>query len=416
MTVIHGNYVYSDTYIFTRERGLENGSHKNVERNSAHKDRRQLGQSRPPEELNPQAVAGVIDALKQILPHHNFDQWQSPSRLKITNYESSTAWFTMRDVTSSTAVKTTDVARMGDEATTFATEYADADTAAPPQRIGRNPPTLTTTTTPTTTTTILTTRTKRSKRRRTTTTLAPKLDIASLLKVIANLTADYSLNLAMMLNKSLERYSIPTCPTPTHLITTEETIATTDAFANLTGTIMGKCFVCGLDDIEIPRHSHCADAFAGDFIPLVQVDATARGHIARYRKYCRWMNVEGYFINASDPRSMWGRWTGGCSVRWIDLNGYYTQRTCRNRHHAVMGRHFISKRMAKLEMALQHIDSGCIISPVASLVPLSRGVSLYARFHACVCVGNWCNQAPPSHLYSSHLALITFLIRIVFIS
>lgn len=64
-----------------------------------------------------------------------------------------------------------------------------------------------------------------------------------------------------------------------------------------------------------------------------------------------------YQLNASQPRVILGRWTGGCAVRWIDLSGVYTQRTCRNRLQPTMGLHFGSKRMAKLERSLWVRDS-----------------------------------------------------------
>lgn len=51
-----------------------------------------------------------------------------------------------------------------------------------------------------------------------------------------------------------------------------------------------QCFVCGLTSTHIPQDAYCADAFAGDFLPLVPVDPRARGHIARYRKYCRYLD------------------------------------------------------------------------------------------------------------------------------
>jgi hypothetical protein len=41
----------------------------------------------------------------------------------------------------------------------------------------------------------------------------------------------------------------------------------------------------------IPQKAYCADAFAGDFLPLVPVNPQARGHIAQFRKYCRYLDV-----------------------------------------------------------------------------------------------------------------------------
>ncbi|KAJ2939262.1 hypothetical protein O0L34_g13356 [Tuta absoluta] len=263
----------------------------------------------------------------------------------------------------------------------------------------------------------------RRKKTRYGTTTAPLLhiDVPRLIKIITNLTMDYSSNLTDLVNKTLQDMSNFSCPKLTtldHTITTPVTVETTtaDPYGNLTGTIMAKCFVCGLEESMMPRDARCADAFAGDFIPLVAVDASAKKMVSSYRKYCRWMNVPKYIINETDPRSMWGRWTGGCSVRWIDISGIYTQRTCRNRHRAVMGNHWGSKRMAKLEMALQRVDNACIISPMASLVPLSRGISLYARFHACVCTGSWCNRASTSQHWMMNTWSASLVVAMVFVS
>ncbi|KAL0809880.1 hypothetical protein ABMA28_011360 [Loxostege sticticalis] len=220
-----------------------------------------------------------------------------------------------------------------------------------------------------------------------TTTPPDIIDIRKLVEIIANLTMNtIESNITELFNATLQKYGIPLCGDTT---TTEEP---TYDFAN--ATIVAKCFVCGLEDTGIPENAFCADAFAGDFLPLVPVDPRARGQIAKYRKYCRYLDVPGTMVNETQPRSVFGRWTGGCSVRWIDLSGVYTQRACRNSRHTVMGKHYVSKRMAKLEMALKDEDNGCVISPMSSLVPLSRGISLYARFHACVCTGSWCNGGP----------------------
>ncbi|CAB3237383.1 unnamed protein product [Arctia plantaginis] len=219
-----------------------------------------------------------------------------------------------------------------------------------------------------------------------------KLDISGMLKILANLTYDYDMDLVERFNESMYAYSIPTCPTYKYgygmAIGDKTTVLDFD-----NTTVVAKCFVCGLTATHIPQDAYCGDAFAGDFLPLVPVDPRARGHIARYRKYCRYLDSRTPIEIPEHPRAVYGRFSGGCSVRWTDLSGVYTQRTCRSKRRAVTGNHFGSKRMAKLEMALNHLDNGCIISPMATLLPLSRGISLYARFHACVCTGAWCNQA-----------------------
>ncbi|KAG6451549.1 flocculation protein FLO11 [Manduca sexta] len=246
----------------------------------------------------------------------------------------------------------------------------------------------------------------------TTETSGPKFDIEALLAIVANMTYDYDTNLTQQLNETLQRFSIPTCEIPTTTTTVSTTETTTEVWYNT--TIVSKCFVCGMDTHGIPRNTYCADAFATDFLPLVPIDPRAKGHISRFRKYCRYLDVNNYQRNRSDPRALLGRWTGGCAVRWVDLSGVYTQRTCRNRFRPTTGRHYGSKRMAKLELALANVDDGCVTSPMATLVPLSRGISLYARFHACVCTGNWCNRAVVEQQWTAWLwLLLVIMVEVV---
>ncbi|KAH9632847.1 hypothetical protein HF086_013634, partial [Spodoptera exigua] len=236
------------------------------------------------------------------------------------------------------------------------------------------------------------------------------VDISAILGILANLTYDYEWNLTEEFNRTLIESGVPKCPTPTEPTTTSTTPLPYD-FANT--SVISKCFVCGLKTTDIPRTAHCADAFSGDFLPLAPVDARAKGHIASFRKYCRHLDVHNFVENPLEPHSIYGRFTGGCAVRWADLSGVYTQRTCRAKHRPLLGKHFGSKRLAKLELALINVKNGCIASPMATLLPLSRGISLYARFHACVCTGNWCNRAPPAVAPPLHRALQALLSHLV---
>ncbi|KAI8441706.1 hypothetical protein MSG28_015238 [Choristoneura fumiferana] len=155
-------------------------------------------------------------------------------------------------------------------------------------------------------------------------------------------------------------------------------------------TELDECYVCGMEELGIPRDAHCADPFAKDLLPPAMPDHIAETKRKGFRKYCNYMDMKPWYINGS---GIWGKWTGGCVVRWVDLSGVYTQRVCRIRDRPALGNHFVSKRLAKLEFALRKVDNGCMLSPMATLVPFSRGVSLYARLHVCVCSANWCNRA-----------------------
>ncbi|CAH1643086.1 unnamed protein product [Spodoptera littoralis] len=243
---------------------------------------------------------------------------------------------------------------------------------------------------------------------------SPYIDIKAIVEILANLTDDYEWNITQEFNKTLLESGVPSCPTPSEPTTTTTAPAIYDFSRS---PVVSKCFVCGLTTTEIPRSAHCADAFGGDFLPLAPVDARSRSHIASFRKYCRRMDVHNFVVNPSEPRSIYGRFTGGCAVRWTDLSGVYTQRTCRAKFRPLLGKHFGSKRLAKLELALINVRNGCIASPMATLLPLSRGISLYARFHACVCTGNWCNRAPPllGALHALHTSCVRGEIPIIYV-
>ncbi|CAG9794286.1 unnamed protein product [Diatraea saccharalis] len=193
------------------------------------------------------------------------------------------------------------------------------------------------------------TRRRRTTTKPTTTSTMPPFNIPGLVAIISDLTDNFETNITDMFKKTLQKYNIPTCPS-------DETTETPIFHDLVNATVVSKCFVCGMTETEIPRDSYCSDAFSIDFIPLVPMDPQSRGRIVRFRKYCRYLDVDNFYENATEPRSVFGRFTGGCSVRWIDISSVYTQRACRNRRHATTGRHFGSKRMAKLEMAL-HVYS-----------------------------------------------------------
>lgn len=81
----------------------------------------------------------------------------------------------------------------------------------------------------------------------------------------------------------------------------------------------------------------------------------------------------------------------GCFKRFIDFGEKYYERGCRTWPPA-RGVSFASKRLRSVELTLKNVANGCRFSPFASLIPLSRAISLYARFYACVCQGKLCNR------------------------
>ncbi|XP_073964866.1 uncharacterized protein isoform X1 [Choristoneura fumiferana] len=224
----------------------------------------------------------------------------------------------------------------------------------------------------------------------------PYLDMTRLLHMLSSLVADYDTNITTVLNNTLYKKGYKHCePTTTETTTTTTMPPPTPPMfdyepSEMTGRVIAKCYVCGMEELGIPRDAHCADPFAKDLLPPAMPDHIAETKRKGFRKYCNYMDMKPWYINGS---GIWGKWTGGCVVRWVDLSGVYTQRVCRIRDRPALGNHFVSKRLAKLEFALRKVDNGCMLSPMATLVPFSRGVSLYARLHVCVCSANWCNRA-----------------------
>ncbi|XP_073964572.1 uncharacterized protein [Choristoneura fumiferana] len=250
--------------------------------------------------------------------------------------------------------------------------------------------TMTTTETETMETTLTTKRTRRLPWIRRSTVREPN-DIDRILMILDNLTYIYDTDVVDRLNETLELEGYPYCPTVRTRVTTTTTPKSWPMTED-TGKVIAKCFVCGMDVPGIPRESQCADAFAPDYLPGASL-IYAPTHVSRYKKHCKYLDMPTWHVNGTEGRSMWGKWDGGCSVRWVDISGVYTQRSCRARHKPAIGRHFVSKRLAKMEYALNMMDNGCIGSAQASLVPFSRGISLFARFYACVCTGTYCNAA-----------------------
>ncbi|CAB3226439.1 unnamed protein product [Arctia plantaginis] len=86
------------------------------------------------------------------------------------------------------------------------------------------------------------------------------------------------------------------------------------------------------------------------------------------------------------------KFQGGCFKRFLDFDSAYTERGCRMMP-PLKGTSFAASRFSKLEYLLEGVSDGCVTSPMASLVPLSRSISLYLRFHVCVCSTRYCNKS-----------------------
>lgn len=127
-----------------------------------------------------------------------------------------------------------------------------------------------------------------------------------------------------------------------------------------------RCYTCGLNRPGLST-SECYDIFNSP-------DYRKRIKINRFKTKCTGDNL-----------------IGGCFKRYLDIGHTYYERGCRTMP-PTMGRSRISKRLMKMEYLLQHEKDNCVVSPHAVLTPFSRDISLFARYHACVCSDRYCNK------------------------
>ncbi|KAJ8738017.1 hypothetical protein PYW08_000612 [Mythimna loreyi] len=129
------------------------------------------------------------------------------------------------------------------------------------------------------------------------------------------------------------------------------------------------CYQCGINGhgVKDVSTSECYKAFDDP--------STGRYLIKKYRMHCQ---GETYI--------------GGCSKRFLDISDTFNERACRH-IPPLLGHSYASERFARLELVLQSMKNGCTASPAASLVPFNRAISLFTRFHVCVCNTRLCNNS-----------------------
>ncbi|KAF9797353.1 hypothetical protein SFRURICE_006335, partial [Spodoptera frugiperda] len=147
------------------------------------------------------------------------------------------------------------------------------------------------------------------------------------------------------------------------------------------GNKTDKCYTCGMDEVDYTSEI-C-------YLVFEHTDRTYKYKMRSYKSKCSGKT----FI-------------GGCFKRFLDIGHYYSERGCREFPPA-QGHSFASSRYASIERMLLRTDEGCTVSPAATLVPFSRSVLLYARFHVCVCTKNYCNN---SSMLSGNLMFYFILI------
>lgn len=121
--------------------------------------------------------------------------------------------------------------------------------------------------------------------------------------------------------------------------------------------------------------------------------------------------IEAYKMVRYRTKCTGDTFLGGCYKRFLDVHSTYNERGCR-RLPPERGKSFASNRFMKLEYMLYGVSDGCVSSPMATLIPFSRSVSLYVRFHVCVCSSKYCNNS--SHLCNTCLSYISFILVYLF--
>lgn len=204
------------------------------------------------------------------------------------------------------------------------------------------------------------------------------------------------------------------------------------------GTLIAKCYWCGLNTTGIPLSPMCHDVFdSGDFRarvlkrffrawcyqkivsrPFYHWPYAARKRIRKDDSIISTLYGAADFMYSDGLITQYyGDFYGGCFKRFLDVGSVYTMRGCRSWHpykawHVWQhtdhkrGQNFAAHRYKRLEMILKKKNDYCIVSPHASLTPFARGISLYVRYHVCVCSGKYCNGSPTNTPMYSYYFLV----------
>ncbi|XP_026741619.1 uncharacterized protein LOC113503736 [Trichoplusia ni] len=180
-----------------------------------------------------------------------------------------------------------------------------------------------------------------------------------------------------------------------------------------------SCYLCNKWDQNIPVAPVCHRMFNSD-------DWRYRTMARFYRANCYYhpelqefeiskFEWRGYKYSGDKGLKRWyyGLYTGGCFKRFLDIGELYTARGCRA-PWPDWQKNLLSHRFRRLEVLLFKRPEGCISSHAASLVPFSRGISLFSRFHVCTCKRRRCNSAPPNNTPTLAVFIVTLLFIRVF--
>lgn len=159
---------------------------------------------------------------------------------------------------------------------------------------------------------------------------------------------------------------------------TKSTYATTTLETPV--TVVSYCYRCGLNETRIPT-TDCYNTFEGK-------DMSFSRRKYKFKVKCILSNKTSEAKNVAYGPSF----RKGCFKRFLDVGNEYNERGCRT-VIPTKGKSFASKRFAYTEKLLKYVDNGCAYSPYASITPFSRAISLFVRYHVCVCTQRYCNRA-----------------------
>ncbi|KAF9808447.1 hypothetical protein SFRURICE_008500 [Spodoptera frugiperda] len=173
-----------------------------------------------------------------------------------------------------------------------------------------------------------------------------------------------------------------------------------------------NCYTCYAEDESVensktPRQNLCHTAFQSNdwrYVTSQKYFKSGCYYSWEYRKrgywkYKRYFWRGGYKGTYGATLHRLGSYAKGCMKRFSDVSEMFTMRACRGWWPMYVGG-LMENRMVKLEFPItKDINNTCRTSKHATLTPFQRGVSLYGRFHACTCVGRYCNNTVVNGIY-----------------
>ncbi|KAJ0174896.1 hypothetical protein K1T71_010004 [Dendrolimus kikuchii] len=171
------------------------------------------------------------------------------------------------------------------------------------------------------------------------------------------------------------------------------------------GEKVATCFICNRWPSRIPKETSCHDAFESH---NWKMRTLARYFRAECFRNIHWWGERIKVYKNPHLVNWYHKYDRGLKRQYYGK--VYTQRNCRGFWPLNAGSH-TNHRMLRLEYTMRNKKEGCVMSPHASLTPFARGISLFARYHFCICQGNYCNAAT-SDQFSFNILVYTLCFRL----